>query len=255
MLSTATELWSPQGVVTLGERDANGPTGVYFDIGDCPQLSTALTVEQEIVKESTTGQRLDLARLEKGKTAEVTLQLRSLDDKTLALLMRSTVEAVTGSTVSDELSPTTLAVDDIVKLSFPFVSSVTITDSAGSPATLTAGTHYTLDADSGMYRIVDLASFTLPLKASYTYAAHSNAAMFTGAKLSYELVFSGVNTARSNSPARVELYKVEFDPANNLPFVTNEAGLFELKGSMLVDDTKDATDATYGPFGRVMRKA
>lgn len=256
MLSTVTQLFSPQGVIQVGERNAT--TGVvtkYMDLGDGPALAVEMSTELEEVKESTTGERLPLARLEKGKSAAVTLSLRSFDRKTLDLLMRSTVEDVAGASVTAEAFSTGMAAGDIIKLAHPFVSNVVVKDSAGTPATLVVGTDYQVDAGGGLIRIVDPTGYTQPFKVDYDYAAAENSAMFVSAKKSYELVFSGVNTARANEPLRVELYKVEFDPASNMPFVTNEVGLFELKGSLLIDDTKDASDATFGQFGRVIRKA
>lgn len=255
MLSTVTQLFSPQGVIQVGERNAT--TGVvtkYMDLGNAPELSVSLSTETEEVKESTTGERLPLARLDKAKSAEISVSLHSFDAKTLAILMRSTVEDVASGTVSSETLPSALVADDIVKLAHPFVSSVVVTDSAGSTATVSTS-DYQVDAEGGLIRLVDVSGYTQPFKVAYSYAAAENAAMFTGAKKSYELVFSGVNTARSNEPLRVELYKVEFDPAANLPFITNEVGVFELKGSLLIDDTKDASDDTFGQFGRVIRKA
>ena len=51
----------------------------------------------------------------------------------------------------------------------PKVSSLVVVDSAGTPATLTAGTHYTADLDFGALQFLDTTGFTAPFKAAYSY--------------------------------------------------------------------------------------
>jgi hypothetical protein len=254
MLSTVTHLFSPQGVIQIGKRNATtGVVGTFMDLGDAPKLSVSLKTEVEEINESTSGNRLPMARLEKSKSAEISMDLRSFDKKTLSLLLRSVTAAVSGSSVVAEVMATGLVAGDIVRLAHPFVSSVVVKDSTGSPITLDVS-DYTVDADGGLIRIVDPSGYVQPFKVDYTYAAQEVSAMFTGAQDGYTLIFSGVNTAVSNAPVFVELYNVVFDPADNIDFIADSANPFTLKGSLLIDSFKSAADTTLGQFGRVIRK-
>jgi hypothetical protein len=255
MLSTVTYMFSPQGVIQVGRRDATtGAVTKYSDLGDAPTLSISLKTEVEEVNESTSGQRLPLHRQETGKSAEVSLTLRSFDRRTLSLLVRGSAEDVAADSVTGEVMPSGLVAGDIVKLAYPFVTNVVVKDSAGTPVTVNAA-DYTVDAGGGMIRIVDPTGYTQPFKVDYDYAANETVALFTEGQVGYSLVFSGVNTARANEPIQAELYNFVPDPADNIDLITEKSGTFTLKGSLLIDSTKDADDPLLGQFGRIIRKA
>jgi hypothetical protein len=254
-LTTVTHVFSPQGLILVGARNpTTGAVTTYTDLGNAPKLSIALKTDTEILKESTSGQRLDMQRLEKGKSAEVTMELHNFDKRTLAMLLRSSAEAVASGTVATETMPTGLVAGSIVKLAYPFASNIILTDSAGTPATVDAA-DYQVDAEGGMIRMLDVTGYTQPFKAAYDFAGNETMALFSQGKSGYELVFTGVNTAMGNEPMRVELYNVEFDPSENLDLITESANVFSLKGSMLIDPSKDAADPLLGQFGRVIRKS
>ena len=254
-LSTVTHLFSPQGVIMVAPRDAvTGVANKFTDLGNAPKLAVSLKIDVEELKESTTGQRLPMARLEKAKSAEVSMSLHNFDKRTLQLLLRSaSVSAIAGS-VTDELTPTGLVAGDIVRLAHPFVSAVVVTDSTGTPQTVDA-THYQLDADGGVIRFTNVGTFVQPFKIDYSYAAAESTPMMTLAAQGYTLLFTGVNTAEGNDPVVVELYNVVFDPASNIDLITDNVTPFELKGSMLIDSFKSAGDTTFGQFGRIVKKA
>lgn len=254
MLSTVTNLFSPQGVIQLGERASNGTVKTYFDLGNAPKISVSLSTEIEEIKDSTTGQRLTMARIEKGKSAEVTMELHSFDKRTLNVLLRGSQSTVVSGTVTAEAMQSGMAIGDIYRTTKPFISSVVVKDSTATPLTLVADTHYTVDADSGLIRILNLGAFVQPFKVDYAYASADVNAMFTTAQKEYVLFFSGVNTADASEPVLVELYKVVFDPAENIDFISEAVNTFSLKGSLLVDETKSATDTVLGQFGRIMTK-
>ncbi len=253
-LNTVTHLFSPQGVIMVAPRDATtGVANKFTDLGNAPKLAVSLKIDVEELKESTTGQRLPMARLEKAKSAEVSMSLHNFDKRTLQLLLRAASDAGIAGTAVSEVMPTALVVGDIMRLAHPFVSSVVVKDSAGTPVTV-APDDYQLDADGGVIRILNLGTYQQPLKVSYSYAAAESTPMLTLAAQGYTLLFTGVNTAEGNAPVVVELYNVVFDPASNIDLITDNVTPFELKGSMLIDSSKAANDATFGQFGRIVRK-
>lgn len=253
MLSTVTSLFSSQGVVQLGKRDANGAVKSYFDVGNAPKISVSLSTETEEITESTSGQRLPLARLEKKRSAEVSLDLHNFDKRTIELLLRGEQTSAIAGTVTAEAMPAAMVAGDIYRTAKAFISSVVITDSTATPITV-ATTDYSLDLDAGLIRLLSVTGYVQPLKVAYSYAGADFNAMFTAAQAEYTLMFSGVNTADSNKPVLVDLYRVVFDPAENVDFISENANVFTLKGSLLVDSTKDAADTTLGQFGRVINK-
>jgi hypothetical protein len=156
---------------------------------------------------------------------------------------------VSSGSVTAEVLPT-LAVGDYVVLKHGGVSSVVIKDSAGTPATLTAGTHYEIDsANGGVGKILNLGSFIQPLKADYAHTASADVTMFTAAPPERYLFLDGINTVDS-SPVRVRLYKVRFDPSSSIPFINDGFGQLELNGSVLYD-SEAAADANLGGFGKI----
>jgi len=127
-----------------------------------------------------------------------------------------------------------------------------LTDSAGTPATLILGTHYTVDTDFGAVQFLDVSGFTAPFKASYTFGTATEIGIFTQALPERFLRLEGINTAQNNAKVLVELYRVAFDPLKEISFISDEYNKFELEGSLLADTTKPF-DAVLGQFGRIVQ--
>ena len=132
------------------------------------------------------------------------------------------------------------------------MSALTVVDSAGTPATLTAGTHYTADEDFGAIQFLDVTGLTAPFKASYTFGAATEIGIFTQPLPERFLRLEGVNTAAGNAKVLIELYRVAFDPLKKFDIISNDLNKFELEGSLLADSTKPY-DAVLGQFGRIVQ--
>ena len=143
-------------------------------------------------------------------------------------------------------------VGDRYFLAHPKVASLVVTDSAATPATLTAGTHYTADMDFGAVQFLDTTGFTAPFKAAYSYGIATEIGIFTQALPERTLRLEGINTAQGNAKVLVELYRVAFDPLKEISFISDEYNKFELEGSLLADTTKPY-DAVLGQFGRIVQ--
>lgn len=241
--------FSFQGKIFLGERRDGGRPGKLTWVGDAPVCNVALSTESEDRTESYSGNRLQSARLRKSSTAELSLTLNYFNADTLALGLYATVSNVASGTVTAEELPPDLAVGSIIALDHGNVSAVVLTDDAGTPATLTLDTHYEIySADSGLIRILDLASFTQPFSAAYSYAAAQSAAMFTADPPERYFLLDGINTL-DGSRVVAHLYRVQFDPASSIPLINDGFGQLELKGAALYDPDA-ALDADLGGFGK-----
>lgn len=243
--------FSGQGKVFVATRDANGNPGPFRDLGNVPALS--LTLETDVLehKESRTGNRLTDLRLVRERTANATLTLESFNVKNLQMLLYGTSVSSGGSSVTNELSPTGLAVGDIVALSRPHVSAVTVNTAPGGAAWV-LNTDYSLDAASGMITILSVAKGTA-IEVDFTYAATDIVPMFKDTQQERYLRFVGLNTANANKVVTVELYRVVFDPASTFDLINDELAQFELNGSVLYDSTRDA-NSILGGFGRIIQE-
>lgn len=242
-----------QGRVYLGRRDQNGEPVEIRSPGNVADLKLSLKTEVLEHFESQSGQRSLDHRMIKSKSATITLAIEEFTKDNLALALYGTVQTGNGGTVTDEtVGGVTPVVGDRYCLAHPKVSTLVVKDSAGTPATLTLGTHYTADTDFGAIQFLDVTGLTSPFKASYAYGAVTEIGIFTQPLPERFLRLEGLNTAQGNARVLVELYRVAFDPLKELALISNEYNKFELEGSLLADATKPY-DAVLGQFGRIVQ--
>lgn len=244
--------FSLQGKVYLGNRDANGQPEALQWVGDASVAQVALATQVSTRQESFTGNRLEVVRLQKSKTATFTLTLSYFSPTNLALALYGNINDITTGTVTAETLPATLNAGDSVVLDHRDVSNVVITDSTTSaPKTLVEGTDYTVDSPAaGIITLVSATSgFVLPLKAAYSYAAAIEVPMFTTGVPERYMVLDGINTV-DNSRVKARLYRCVFDPAKQLDLVSADLASLELTGSVLYDSL-NAANSNFGGFGKI----
>jgi hypothetical protein len=242
-----------QGRVYLGKRDINGLPIEVRSPGNVADLKLSLKTEVLEHYESQSGQRSLDHRMIKSKSATINLAIEEFTKENLALALYGTHVATTGGTVTDEpVGGAAPVVGDRYFLAHPKVSTLVVKDSAGTPATLTLGTHYTADTDFGALQFLDTTGLTAPFKASYAFGDVSEIGIFTQPLPERYLRLEGLNTAQGNAKVLVELYRVAFDPLKELALISNEYNKFDLEGSLLADSTKPY-DAVLGQFGRIVQ--
>jgi hypothetical protein len=242
--------FSFQGKVLLGERLTGGKPGALRWVGDAPKCEVSLATDSEPRKESFSGNRLTSAYLQKGTDVKIAMTLNWMNAENMVLGLYGTQLAVTAGSATDEALPTGLAVGDLVALEHGGISSLVVTDSNGTPATLTANTDYRIDsANGGTIEILNLGSYTQPFKAAYSYTASADVTMFTSAPPERYLLLDGINTL-DNSPVRLRLYRVRFDPLGTLSLINDGYGTIELAGAVMYD-SEAAEDANLGGFGKI----
>lgn len=242
-----------QGRVYLGKRDLNGNPTEVRSPGNVADLKLSLKTEVLEHYESQSGQRSLDHRMIKSKSATINLAIEEFTKENLALALYGTHVASGSGTVTDEpMGGAAPVVGDRYFLAHPKVSTLVVKDSAGTPATLTSGTHYTADTDFGALQFLDITGLTAPFKASYAFGEVSEIGIFTQPLPERFLRLEGLNTAQGNAKVLVELYRVAFDPLKELALISNEYNKFELEGSLLADATKPY-DAVLGQFGRIVQ--
>lgn len=230
-------------------------TKVFRWIGDCSGLLISLVQTKVKDKESYSG--LDRVQRIITRGGEGTWQAtcKSFSPKNLAAVLHSSHQTVNSGSVSNEVFPTGLTTggNQIVSLAHQKVSNFVLVDSTGTPVTLTANTHYRLNADHGSVEILSVTDLTQPLKANYNYASREGVGMFTAAAPALAVRFEGLNVASSTGalePVLVEIYKTIVDPLEALALIQSEVATFNFGGEMLLDDTI-ASDAALGQMGAI----
>jgi hypothetical protein len=246
--------FSGQGRVYIGTRDTNGNPQAMRWLGNVPELKVSLNVETIEHKESYSGQRLTDMSLIKGKEGEFSCAVEDFNIENLELTLYGQTSSVTASSVTNEALPTGAVAGGVYLLANQFVSAVVVKDSAGTPATLTAGTHYKVHADQGAIEILNVGTFTQPFKVDYIYGAAKRMAMFKSARPEVWMRFDGLNTADGNKRVIVDLYRVVLNPSKDFSLIGDELQKFDLSGRVLADVTKSDT-GPLGLFGRVIQAA
>lgn len=125
---------------------------------------------------------------------------------------------------------------------FPTTPGVTVTDgtvvlTCMGRIVLTAGTDYEL-RPSGLV-ILPAAAFTdgEAVEADFTRAASDLVQMLTSAASEFEIIFDGLNEARSGKRALVRLHRVRLGPAQELGLIADGYGAIQQSGSLLADTT------------------
>lgn len=249
-------IWAGQGPVYFGTYDATAGTPEMgyltnlFKVGCANSvLTTTPKRETKTIKESCSGQRLDIAEIETGKSLEVKLDMHQFDQATLARAFFGQASSQVAGTVTAEAFPAGLTAGGYVFLKRPGASAIVLTDSAAGPTTLIEGTHYkVVDAAQGVIQMLDVATLTQPIKAAYAYAAYGNVAAFTATSVKTGILFTGIN--QDGDRARVVIPKVSLAMSGDFSWIGNEESVLSLQG-MAFYVPELAADPLFGPFLRI----
>lgn len=168
------------------------------------------------------------------KPAEVNITLDDLDKDNLALVFLGATSAVsvTGATVTDEVLIGYK--DKILQTAKRHISSVVLTDSAGT-TTYVLNTDYQItDAKLGLIKVLAAGAITdaQSLKIDYTYGSFtsSKVAGGTNANIIMRVLFDGVNQA-DQSLAVVNVWEAVLSPTSGVDFLADDFTSLELAGT------------------------
>lgn len=245
------EDFSLQGEVYLGASN-NGKPGALKWVNDAGVLQLATTSSEETRNESWSGKRHLSATINTGIEVTFTLTLRHGSASNLALGLYGDINTVSAGSTTAETFPNNLQAGDIVALDRANISELSIIDSANNAAHLTEGTHYNIrDAVAGLIEIIDPSSLTQPFMASYSYGASQDVVMFSQTSPICYLMMNGRNTVDgSNDRLRVRMYRLKFNPIEQLDLINDSFGELQLTGTALLDSSADI-DPTLGGYGRI----
>jgi hypothetical protein len=167
------------------------------------------------------------------KPAEINITLDDLDKDNLALVFLGTASAVSvsGSTVTDEV--VTGYKDHMFQTAKRKISSVVLTNSAGT-TTYVLNTDYEIaDADLGLIKVLAAGAITdgQSLKIDYTYGGMTSdkVAGGTNANIIMKVLFDGVNQA-DQTKAVVNVWEAVLSPQSGVDFLADDFTSIELSG-------------------------
>jgi hypothetical protein len=215
-------------------------------LGNAPDFTLTLTGEYQDHRESYSGQNLlDISYIP-AKSAAMTATLEEFNAFNLALCLNGESQTVPADAVGKTVEfPDALSAGETYALGDINIDTFSFSDSASQPV---APELYAFDKGTGTLDILGVVAAGAELE--YTTLAFEATSMFTQPDAEWWLRYAGVNMLDSNKPTVVDLYRVKFDPAQNLPFISQELAQFPLAGTPLADSNRPANDV-FGQFGKI----
>lgn len=208
---------------------------------NCSKLAFAVSEDVKELKDFTQPGGGTYNEVRRVSAVEASIVMHDLSPENLAIVLRGTSAAITAAAITDE-TLTAVYKSSFAKTAYPIDTSVApvITSSP-------AGTTYTLDTDytvgeSGI-TFLSGATFTngVNLLIDYTKKAGSVIETFLTAAQEYELVFAGLNEARSGKAVSIQAYRVKMGVPQNLDLISDDFAALEVTGKLLKDTTKNGT--------------
>lgn len=229
--------FSGQGVVLIASRDpTTGLPKGFVPVGNVSDLKVSVSTSVLEHKESQSGQRAIDLRLTTETKCALSMTMENFSKENLAMALRGTVTEVPGGTVVDEVVKAYLG--KVINLAHIKVSNVVVEDGI---TPLTVNVDYTVNTDAGSIKLAAAIAGVVEednLNVSYDYAAQEEIASLTEGSTERYLRFEGLNTADSNKPTVVEVFKFSTDPLKELALIGDAIGQFVLEGNVLSDSLR-----------------
>lgn len=252
-------IWSGSGPIWLGDYDpANGTADMGYLVNlrrvGCANraLTTTPSSESNPIKESCSGQELDIDELPAGKSMTVGLTMEQFSGRELGMALFGEAIVNPAGSVTDERLPL-LAPGDMFFLSNSHASSIVIEDSATpTPNPYVLGQHYAVEsAEHSGYRLIEHpAGHTEPVLVDYAYAESVNIAAMTATLIEKGLVFFGQN--HRGKKVRIIIPRVVWKMNGDFGWITGGGTAAQLQftgGAKYVPELLN--DPRYGPYMRV----
>lgn len=241
-------LMSLQGAINLAVRKNARPTAFHF-VGVADACEIAFEVNTVTQMESHTGERLEVGSLTLGKSGTLSMTLKDWSLQNLALVLYGNQVEIATGTVTAEAIPDDVVAGDRIRTDNPFIDSVVV-DNSGTP--LVEGTDYEVESpNAGIIKFLTAPPAGVTL--AYSYAKRSALGIFTQQAPERWFLLDGINT-ENGERLTLELFKVKFNPVENLGLLHNEGyGELSVTAAVLAD-LDQPVNSELGRFGRIAMK-
>lgn len=220
-------------------RDRSGTLGL-IEVGNCSKLDFAVTEDVKELKDYTQpggGTQNEVRRI---SSVESSMTIHDISASNLARALYGAASAVATATVTDE-AHNDVNPGDFVPTLFLAASITTVKKGA---TVLSAVTDYEV-RNGGIYI---LTGGTLiagdDILITYSKAATDVVEALVNSGKEYELVFAGLNEARSGKKTRVTAHRVKIGALQNLSLIGEDYAALEVTGKLLKDTTKNGTSVS-----------
>ncbi|MDP1980475.1 hypothetical protein [Undibacterium sp.] len=248
-----TQYYLGKGKVFEAERDANGRPKALRWMGDVSSAKLSFKTTKVDHKESYSGLNTKVKSVTTAQEATFDLTMHEINTGNLSSGVSGKVTKLVAGSVTGEVLTGSLVAGDRVALKYPKVSAVAITDSAGTPATVSP-TKYKVDPNFGSIDFLDVTGFQQPFKAAYSHGELESVSLLTAQQTEKYIRYEGINLGEGGAPIVVELYKVKPEPFKDLALITDKFADLSISAEVLRDATKPADDE-IGQFGRIIQVA
>lgn len=241
-----------RGCIYIGDRNSSGQVTNLIEI-HTPKFEVQVDVEVK-ERENTCEKIASIdVRVATKHTGKVMITTDEHNAELLAIALGGEVTTNSAQTFTNKPFPSGLVAGKIVPIpgGYANINTLALTDSAGSPASLSLGTHYTQDLDYGLITIVNVGSFTQPFKATgATLAAGKTVSVMTKNLVEKFIRFKGINIAANDAKCVFDVYRSSFAPTKVTPKDSGaEFQTLDFEGTLLSDPNADL-DPTFGKFGK-----
>jgi hypothetical protein len=209
--------------------------GGLIAVGNCSKLDISFDEEKKELKNYMTSGGGVLDSVSRITGVKLGMTSSNFSAEALSLAMRGTVADVAGGAVTDE------AHNDIYVGAFvPFnklpdlSASITVKKATVVQA---LGTAYTVTT-SGIIIVGGTLVDGDDITVSYTALTAERLEAITDSGQEYELVFDGLNEARSGKQVRVTAYRIKFSPMKGFGLIADDFGEYEMEADILADLSK-----------------
>lgn len=220
-------------------REIGGSVGLQ-EVGNCSALSFNVTEDTIELKDFTQPGGGTYNEVRRVSAVEMSLTAHDLNAANLARALYGSTSAVTVGSTTGEVHPGVKPGDFVAFQKIP-TGSIVVRDAATpTPNTLVADTDYEI-RPGGIYILpttTQVAPAGEALTVDYAHAASDVVQALTGSGKEYEMVFIGLNEARSGKATTVKAYRVKIGALQSLGLIGEEYAALEVTGKLLKDLTK-----------------
>lgn len=218
-------------------RDLNAALGLIF-VGNVSALTFGVTEDSKELKDYTQGGGGTYNEVKRIESVESGFTMHDLSPENLARVLYGITSAATAATVTDESHAGAI---QGAYIGTNFLASAITTVKVGA-TTAVADTDYTVSG-SGIIPIVGSLVITAGATVLITYpkVAQDIVQALVSSGSEYEMVFDGLNEARSGKRCRVTAHRIKVGAAQSLGLIGDDYAALEVTGKVLKDTTKNGT--------------